>query len=65
MFFAQFSFDLLTFDLIHYTTYMWQRRRLRGILYWRIPMLKQSLAAKQLSGQNQSARWRVFGNLWV
>jgi len=34
---------------VHYTIHMGLRRRLRVVLYWSIPMLKQFLAAKKLS----------------
>jgi len=43
---------------IHYTTFMGLRWRLRVVLYWSIPMLKQFVAAKNSSSQNRSPKWR-------
>jgi len=50
---------------IHCTAFMGLRQRLRGVLYYSIPMLKQFSTAKKLSSQNRSPKWRLFGNLRV
>jgi len=38
---------------------------IKGSLYLSIPMLKRFSAAKKLSSQNRSPKWRFFGNLRV
>jgi len=38
---------------------------IKGSLYLSIPMLKRFSAAKKLSSQNGSPKWRFFGNLRV